>query len=174
MMGPKSTQFIDVKYPHSMDTLSGLLEVLKDPKKFAEQTKALQDYMDQAKKTIETLAKAEEIDGLLADTKQKHAIASDLHDKAQAEADTILDNANAEAEQIMEEAKANAKALMDKANSLASQASKDSADARDQKAQYAKLVEDATKKAADLAKKEAELAAAAQEIERKRTLLAQL
>jgi len=163
MMGPKSNQFIKVEYPQSMDTLLALLEVLKDPNKIAAQTKALKDFMDKANQTIETLGKAEQIDGILTDAKAK-----------QAKADAILESANAEAEQIMEEAKADAKALMDKANSLASQASKDSADARDQKAQYAKLVEDAAKKAADLAKKEAELAEAAQEIERKRALLAQL
>jgi len=174
MMGPKSNQFIKVDYPQPMDTLLALLDVLKDPKKFESQVKALKDFMDKANQTIETLGKAEKIDGLLADAQAKQAKVSDIYDKARFEAESILEKANAEAEKVASEAKASAKELMDKANSLASQASKDSADARDQKAQYAKLVEDAAQKAADIAKKEAELAEAAQEIERKRALLAQL
>jgi len=174
MMGPKSNQFIDVKYPHSMDTLSGLLEVLKDPKKFAEQIKALQDYMDQAKKTIETLAKAEEIDGLLADTKQKHAIVSDLHDKAQTEADFILAKANEDATVLKAKAQNNILQMTADATAAKEQALADAEKAKEAKAKYTALLNEAITKEAELLKRETAVKVAEDEINRKRAILAQL
>lgn len=174
MMGPKTSNFIRPEYPHSMETLYGLIEILKDPKLFTQQIDALKGYIDKANQSIETLGKAEQLDNLLEDAKVK-----------QGKIDEILTSAQDQANQIVEEAKTEAKRVIESATQKADEITKNTASMNEKakdnllksetaKTEYSKLLLENQAREVELNKKEAKLKTLEDDINRKKQLLAQL
>jgi len=101
MIGPKSSNFIKVDYPQPVDTLLSLIEVMKDPKAFDNHLKAIKEYTDKANKTIETLAKAEEVERLLTDAQIKHDKAVELYEGGSQEASKTIREAKEQADTLI-------------------------------------------------------------------------
>jgi len=174
MMGPKQTNFIRPEYPHSMETIYGLIEILKDPKKFTEQVDALKAYIDKANQSIELLGKAEQLDNLLEDAKVKQAKVDELLSNAQDEADKVIQDAKNSAKSILDSANAQVQNIVESTKSMNEQAKENLLKSETAKTEYSKLLTDIQTKQAELDKKEANLKSREDEVKRKMDVLAQL
>ena len=93
MIGPNTNKFKTVNMPNGVHDMFSLMGFLTDPNKFKKHLEELKKFTDEANQAVENVAKASEIETLLASTKSKNEAASTVVGEAQAQVDSILKEA---------------------------------------------------------------------------------
>jgi hypothetical protein len=174
MMGPKSTNMEKVQYPSSMDTLYGLLEVLKNPALFTKQLDALKAYMDKANQTIETLGKAEKIQNLLDDAKVKQTKADEILINARQESSQLIDKAKKQSEEMIQKAINQVSEIIKSADSKLEAAKLNEVAAKNERNQSTEMLQQVKSQKNILDRREQDLVKRESEVSRKEKILKQL
>lgn len=174
MIGPKSSNFIKVEFPQPVDTLLSLIEVIKDPKAFDKHLKAIKEYTDKANNTVETLAKAEEVEGLLADAKVKHdKVSKEVAEKTEA-ALKLVSGAEMKAATLVSDARTAANKILSNAKKTEEEAIQLDKDSQVVRAELKTLQSQLDSANQAHQKREADLDKREQEIQRKEAIFKQL
>lgn len=153
MIGPNSKKFIRVDLPPEVVSIEAMLKLIDDKTRYKKYINEIISLTEKANSTIETLCKAEKVEGLFLDAEQKQEKAKEVVEKAKDEANKLvvdtriklnktiesaqeeISEKKAEAENLMNKAKLESEAatyLMKKANDLMDEAKslKESLDTR--------------------------------------------
>lgn len=173
-MKPTASHIEKVEFPKEVHDLATLLEVIQNKDKVTAFLKAIDEHAAKANLLIEKVGKAEQIGKLFESAKAKEEKATEILNEVNQKAAEILAAAENKALLLTSNAESNADKLLSEAEAARAQAIQDATAAKESKMFAEKALESATAKFQEVESKQSRLDKELAEIDRKKTLLAQL
>lgn len=182
MIGPKTNKFAKVNPPPGVADLFTLIAFLNDRTAVTEHLKEIQDYTDKANAAVERVAKADELEYLLAEAERTSNIIEKKADEiaedgrktlaeAESKATKIISEAEAHAEKIKSDAKAQyddiIKSQTEVSNALIQEAARAKKDADAFKMEFEQKLKEVNETKASLSQLKADLSVKGKELEEK-------
>lgn len=174
MIGPTSKKYIQVDLPQSVIDISSMLELIKNKKDYQKYIDQIIDLTSKANASIETLAKAEDIEAMHDDMTVKHGKVDSILTEAEDKASKILADAESRAKLMLTASQQEANELNEASEETLKEAERKKADAEESMKTAKQMLTSAQSLSENLDVREKHIEEVEAEINRKKELLSKL